>query len=77
MSVGSTALSVAHWIVVKCGLVLLGMSIVIGFCGLTPYCTMTIENPFARGLPSLPYLDDLQYYFSEAYNKFHEMQGVK
>lgn len=77
MSVGSTALTAAHWMIAKGSLVLVGIAIVIGFCGLTPYCTMTIENPFGRALPQFSYINDIHYYFNEAYKKYYEMQAGK
>lgn len=77
LGLGSTALSVVSWIVVKGGLVLLGMAIVLAFCGLTPYCTLTIEKPSflsRENLSAFPYLEDLESFFNEAYNKYEQLQ---
>ncbi|XP_048001726.1 uncharacterized protein LOC125238429 [Leguminivora glycinivorella] len=74
--VASKALSVAKWTLAKAPLIILGMALVIGFCAFTPYCTLVIEKPFAREIRSLniPYLDDVEHYVKEAYQKYRAMQ---
>ncbi|XP_031764969.2 uncharacterized protein LOC116412912 [Galleria mellonella] len=75
-TVASKALSVGKFLLVNGGLVVLGMALVIGFCGFTPYCTLKIEKPFVTGIRSLniPYLDHVESYLRKAYDKYHAMQ---
>ncbi|XP_061704851.1 uncharacterized protein LOC133516125 [Cydia pomonella] len=74
--IASQALSVAKWTLAKAPLIILGMALVIGFCAFTPYCTLIIEKPFTREIRSLniPFLDEVEYYLKEAYNKYQAMQ---
>ncbi|KAI5644521.1 hypothetical protein NE865_03410 [Phthorimaea operculella] len=59
-------------------LVVLGMGLVLGFCGLTPYCTLIIEEPIAskiRAIKSnIPYIDEIEYYVHEA---IHNVQALQ
>ncbi|XP_013192395.1 uncharacterized protein LOC106136400 isoform X2 [Amyelois transitella] len=76
-TVASKALSVGKWIIVNGAMVFLGMALVIGFCAFTPYCTLIIEKPLSAEFRdfSIPYLDDIEYYFTQAYNKYKSMQN--
>ncbi|KAJ0177864.1 hypothetical protein K1T71_006737 [Dendrolimus kikuchii] len=79
-SICSRALSVISWVFSNGVLVFLGMAVVIGFCALTPYCTLTIEQTFARELRSsasyIPYLDEIESFFIDAYNKYNGIQSA-
>ncbi|KAL0881777.1 hypothetical protein ABMA27_001560 [Loxostege sticticalis] len=74
-TVASKAAIVGKVLLVNGGFIFLGMALVIGFCAFTPYCTLVIEKPFARQIRSLniPYLDDVEYYFRQAYDKYHDL----
>lgn len=79
----SKALLVVKVIFEKGIWIALGASLVVGFCAFTPFCTLTIERPFARELTSIgqninvPYLDEVERLFYQAYDKIHEMYGKK
>lgn len=75
----SKALSVVKFVISKVIWITVGAGLVIGFCAITPFCTLTIQKPFTRELRSLrenmPYLDEIESYFYQAYDKVHQMYG--
>ncbi|CAG9787170.1 unnamed protein product [Diatraea saccharalis] len=73
-TIASKALSVGAWLLSNSGFMLAGAALVVGFCAFTPYCTLVIEKPFVTQIRSLniPYLDNVEYFFRQAYEKYHK-----
>ncbi|KAG6441207.1 hypothetical protein O3G_MSEX001779 [Manduca sexta] len=72
--IGFNAVSIVKWILITFSPVLLGMSLVILFCAFTDYCTLTIEYPFSSDFTIGPYLDNVEQFVVESYNKYHNLQ---